>query len=608
MEGNSVLLEYLGAPPGGGVSAVAIAGKRAPISFAGTAIGLYRSGFSAGELPLQWEYLVQAPLGILALAASPQYDTDHLILVGTTTGLYYSQDDGETWSSAKLPQASSTILCFAFSPQFEQDGIILAGTLEDGVLFSDDGGKTWSLRSFGLLDAAVYCLSLSPNFANDGIVFAGTQTALYYSYNHARAWRMLDFPEDAAPIISLAVSPSFATDGIVLAGTEAMGIFRSRDRGESWHRLPLDVCSISAIGYPSTDRLLIASEGGVFFSNDQGENWTISSNLADGLCLAYRDHLWLAGTSDRGLWAKREEEDWLPLTSLAARAFVGMTLSPQFTTHQTLFFYGPQEGIWKTSDGGKSWHCLNEGLPSSEVLSLASAITTEDGFILAAGTSAGCWISRDGGNSWQSTASEPARLVALSERGRWLAAAMDRNGIAFSHDLGKTWQHLSGDWDHGGEILALQIKEDGTFYVAWLESTGQSLSLWQGRADRMQPVLRLPAGEKPVVSLYIPPEGDTWFAAVGCQVWQLPEKTMCTLAKETTEERIIGLIGGHQAKTWMIASTGDRLYYSPDRKNWQVMANYQPDRAISISVKREEGEIEEVFILLLGGKAGRIKI
>ena len=268
--------------------------------FIGTKVGLYRSSGFDGGLVRGWDRLAGAPLGIVSLAVSPDFALDRTIIAGTDTGIFISRDAGDTWAAAHIPHSRSMILALCFSPNYLADGIVLAGTLEDGVWLSDTRGESWQARSFGLLDATAFALAISPNFAADETIYAGTDTAVYYSYNGARAWKQLHFPDDAAPVLSLAVSPDFESDHALYAGTEKNGLYRSVDRGQRWEKLDFPAASVNAMVASAKHGLLAATEAGVFLSRDKGDTWARLAGVPDAISLAMKDDVAVAGLVGSG--------------------------------------------------------------------------------------------------------------------------------------------------------------------------------------------------------------------------------------------------------------------------------------------------------------------
>ena len=96
---------------------------------------------------------------------------------------------------------------------------------------------------------------------------------------------------------------------------------------------------------------------------------------------------------------------WYPLPTTPARLMTGMLLSPDFDTDAMAILYGPQEGIWRTRDGGQTWGDQRRGLPQENAFFgvLRQALTTDrlDPAGVYFGTGSGTlYASVDEGDSW----------------------------------------------------------------------------------------------------------------------------------------------------------------------------------------------------------------
>ena len=250
------------------------------LCFAARESGLYRSDDS-GET---WEDAYAAmgftsALSTLVVAFSPDFEHDHQVFAGVQGAVMRSSDGGRTWYAALLPDPPPMVVSLAISPNYAYDGGLLAGTLEDGVLCSTDRGVQWSTWNFGLLDLNTYDLAISPNFEKDETLFVATESGIFRSTNGGRAWRGVEFPMEYAPVISLAISPNFPRDGEIYAGTEANGLFHSANAGKTWNPLgkksftgAINKLLLSA-DFAKKPQILALHEATLLLSNNGGTAW-----------------------------------------------------------------------------------------------------------------------------------------------------------------------------------------------------------------------------------------------------------------------------------------------------------------------------------------------
>mgnify|MGYP001039851213 FL=1 len=251
------------------------------VCFAARSTGLYGSQ-DGGQT---WESVysslaLEAPLTTAAVALSPGFPADQTLFAGVLGAVLRSSDAGGSWFATTLPTPPPFVSSLVISPNFVRDGIVLASTMEDGVFRSGDRGVHWAAWNFGLLDLNVLCLAMSPTFAEDETVFAGTDSGIFRSTNGGRAWREVDFPADLAPVLSLALAPGYASSGLLFAGTEACGLYTSQDRGRSWTRLgegsiegAVNTILLSP-EFSSRPEILVALADAIIVSRDGGQTWS----------------------------------------------------------------------------------------------------------------------------------------------------------------------------------------------------------------------------------------------------------------------------------------------------------------------------------------------
>ncbi len=432
------------------------------------------------------------------------------------------------------------------------------------------------------------------------------------SYNGARAWKQLDFPEDAAPILSLALSPDFSHDQTIYAGTENQGLFRSADLGRTWQKLNLPATCVNALAIsPEHGNLFAATDSGLYRFGDGGRSWNCLLETPDTLSMAIKDSIVIAGLADQGAWLASDTEEWHPFFTVPARSLVGMALSPGFDSDPVAFLYGPQEGIWRTADGGLSWECLNAGLPGLDVQALAISPGFPRDRTLVAASTDGILLSEDAGDHWLLSSDTAASSVSFSPNGKFVAAGFPEGEIRVSDALKGPWDNMPAPWEGGGKVLALAVDDNLQFRVALLDRAGESLGIWEGQPGRFERILSRPASAEPIVVFWVPPHntsGGSWYAGLDGQVWEfrrpVGEASVHASPIFAAEDgsKILTLTGS-QGQTGLIlfACTGQTIYKSTAKESWTAVHHFGDERAISLVLSPSYPRDPAAYALLLGG-------
>ncbi len=264
-------------------------------------------------------------------------------------GVYRSLDAGVTWTNLGLresehigtitidPRDSNVVYVAAQGPLWRSGG-------DRGLYKTTDGGTTWERVLHISEDTGINEVHLDPR--DPDVLYAtayqrrrhvwtlingGPESGIYKSTDAGATWRELEkgLPEVDMGRIGLAVSP--ADPEVIYAIVEAQrdkgGVFRSRDRGESWDKRsdymsgspqyynglvpdPRDVDTVYSmdtwlhvstdggttftkvgeehkhvdnhamwIDPEDTDYLLVGCDGGVYESFDRGATWAFKENL-----------------------------------------------------------------------------------------------------------------------------------------------------------------------------------------------------------------------------------------------------------------------------------------------------------------------------------------
>jgi photosystem II stability/assembly factor-like uncharacterized protein len=249
--------------------------------FAGRTSGLYRSDDGGNTWQNAYGSMsLQAPLMTLSVALSPTFERDTTVFAGVAGGILRSYDGGKSWLVTELASPPPIVASIVVSPNYADDSTLLAGTVQDGVFRSGDRGSRWTAWNFGLLDLNVYGIAISPSFAQDETLFVATESGVYRSTNGGRAWQETTFSVDYSPVLSLALSPAYASDHTMFVGTESSGLFRTDDEGQHWEGVGGDALdgAINAIilspDFPARPEILVMLDDTLLISRDAGTSWS----------------------------------------------------------------------------------------------------------------------------------------------------------------------------------------------------------------------------------------------------------------------------------------------------------------------------------------------
>ena len=232
------------------------------------------------------------------------------------------------------------------------------------------------------------------------------------------------------------------------AGYTGGGLWRTDDAGISWRNISDGFFRTSSIGAiavaPSDANVIYVGTGehairgqsstygdGVYKSTDQGRTWTHMGLASARQISAVRVHpqnpevVYVAvqgdrwkGTADRGIYRSTDGgKSWTQIlkgenaTSGASDLSMDATnpriLYAAMWDHQrmpwTVRSGGPGSGIWKSTDGGVTWNRLGEGLPKlmGKIGVAASPANPDRIYAIVEAEQGGLYRSDDAGKSWR---------------------------------------------------------------------------------------------------------------------------------------------------------------------------------------------------------------
>jgi photosystem II stability/assembly factor-like uncharacterized protein len=324
-----------------------------------------------------------------------------------------------------------------------------------------------------------------PNLFYMGQVNGG----VWKSDDYGRTWTPIFDSQPTGSIGAIAVAPSDPNIVYVASGEGLQrpdlsvgdGIYKSTDAGQTWTHLGLrDGRQIPALAVDPRDpnRLFAAvlghpygpnEERGIFASTDGGQNWqkvlyvdqnTGASDIA--MDPSNPDVLYAA------LWEAREGP-W------------------EFGNE----YSGTHGGIFKSTDGGKTWHKLTEGLPAVEQAYVAVAPSDPRRLYasVAAGREVGIYRSDDAGENWRraTTDARPANRIGGGDLPVPRVDPKDADTLYSasivtwrSTDGGQTWTGIKGA-PGGDDYQNIWINPNNPDIILLVGDQGALVSVNRGR-------------------------------------------------------------------------------------------------------------------------------
>jgi len=332
---------------------------------------------------------------------------------------------------------------------------------------------------------AIDALHTSPDFGNDSTLFIIVQNNLLRSTNRGASWKQLVSGLDSPHVLSdIEVSPEFSDDNMVFVSTDGGGVYRSLNRGLTWHRfntglrqLNIGMLLVSA-GQNKQVVLAAGSSRGLFVSTTQEADWhrAMSDDVQITALQFVRNgktHYGLAGDSTGGIWKSGADfNNWQRIAMLdRAGGIMSVAVWHSADATETIYIGTEDAGLLSIDSKGnllellsgdwpdRAYDCLGRELgnpvPDLNVrdIELLSAVDGKPGIAVATWNEA-VHVSHDGGKSWKtqddgvscdnqadsySTGVPHYRdlEVAGAQQAEWFLAGFD--GLYRSDDGGESW-------------------------------------------------------------------------------------------------------------------------------------------------------------------------
>ncbi|MBI3605768.1 MAG: IPT/TIG domain-containing protein [Nitrospirae bacterium] len=242
-------------------------------------------------------------------------------------------------------------------------------------------------------------------------------------------------------------------------------------------------------------------------------------------------------------------------------------VSPRFSQDKTVFLATDNEGVLKSTDGGKNWSAVNTGLDSLRVNSVAVTPDFSSNQTAYVGTAHGVFKSVNGGRSWKEMSNgitvrniESLVISPSFSSDSTLLAGTNGGGIFKSTDGGNTWTLINSGLTNlyvNGVTISPAYSSDGILYAATNAGVFKSL-------DR----------------------GATW-KAFNTGITSLSVTAIAISPGFSTDQTVfVGTLiggvfktttGGNSTTTWTAASTG---LGSPAVSTLSISPNFSTDNTL----------------------------
>ena len=364
---------------------------------------------------------------VYRVTLSANYSQDQTLYMLVRGNLFKSTNGGDNWQRlVKGIDNRGNLVTFTLASQNNQ--ILYLSSLTDGIYKSVDEGRSWFKVNQGLENLLLDNLVTSAD--GKTILAAGYDRGLYYSNNGGESWQTIIQDKK---ITAVAIHPQQAN--YLIVGDRQGKLYLSIDGGKTW-QIETTIgkgSAITAIAFSpnfTSDRAKPGSQDehtiylgteaeGVWQSKDEGKTFVALNtnnspvNIRDIVPLANQatTNLFVSDWNQGVFFSSDDGKSWTKYNQGLTKDvqadqnnfqrphFNDIEISTDFDRDGTLFVTG-FDGLFKSTNKGQNWHEV-DAFRRSIIGLVVSPDYANDSTVAVLNYVGEAYLSRDGGETWQ---------------------------------------------------------------------------------------------------------------------------------------------------------------------------------------------------------------
>ena len=536
--------------------------------------------------------------GAEVIAVDPS-NSSRIYTLTKNSFLYRSDDEGISWNLVRFPaQQAATAHALIINPIRPEQiwiGVSSANKSTQGIYLTNDAGLSWRHLE-GLRGESVFSLTLFPG--DPKIAAAGARDGVHLTRDGGENWKLISPPtnKELQPVMSLAFDPR--TERTLYVGTPHLP-WKTEDSGLTWrsihHGMIDDSDILSLIINPKDPaNLFIGACSGIYRTDNSATQWSKMLGITGAGYRTYAvaqdpsdNRVIYSGTKD-GLWKSLDGGKSWHKTS--PHIIKSIAISP--ADPKKIYLATQDQGVLRSIDGGETILSAIEGFADHRLSELATNGTSI--YVSAAGQDRQIWRASLNSlaktqKSWHAIALPPGLAgsrVSLVAEDTFLYAT-GAGGAYRTENSGETWVHLNTAPAPLSSLLLVGGKH--------LIGVGAS-SLYKSEDDGFswKPIAIPSAGSPTIRRVFGAPSGsgilvetatEFWFSKDTGKTW---EGVALPVRPSELYDAAIFSVKGHLA--CLVAGTSRGVFTSHDAgRSWQIASKGIDPGTVSTVTASSEG-------------------